>query len=78
MEHLVSLGHQRIAFIGKPTLQSSQDRLSAYQTVLAQAGIQYDPELALVTDTSSVESGHEYTLRLLQTERAAYCHLPGK
>jgi LacI family transcriptional regulator len=69
MQHLVSLGHQRIAFIGKPTLQSSQDRLSAYKTVLAKAGIQYDPELALVTDTSSVESGHEYTLRLLRAQR---------
>jgi LacI family transcriptional regulator len=69
MEHLVSLGHERIAFIGKPTLQSSQDRLSAYQTVLEKAGIQYDPELALVTDTSSIESGHEYTLRLLRSNR---------
>lgn len=69
MEHLVSLGHERIAFIGKPTLQSSQDRLSAYQTVLEKAGIKYDPELALVTDTSSVESGHEYTLRLLRSQK---------
>lgn len=69
MEHLISLGHERIAFIGKPTLQSSQDRLSAYQTVLEKAGIPYDPELALVTDTSSIESGHEYTLRLLRSQR---------
>lgn len=69
MEHLVSLGHERIAFIGKPTLQSSQDRLSAYQTVLEKAGIKYDPELVLVTDTSSVESGHEYTLRLLRSQK---------
>ncbi len=69
MEHLISLGHRRIAFIGKPTLQSSQDRLSAYQAALEKAGIPYDPGLALVTDTSSVESGHEYTLRLLQSEQ---------
>lgn len=69
MEHLVSLGHERIAFIGKPTLQSSQDRLSAYQAILEKAGIKYDPELVLVTDTSSVESGHEYTLRLLRSQK---------
>lgn len=69
MEHLVSLGHERIAFIGKPTLQSSQDRLSAYQTILEKSGIKYDPELVLVTDTSSVESGHEYTLRLLRSQK---------
>jgi DNA-binding LacI/PurR family transcriptional regulator len=69
MEHLVSLGHERIAFIGKPTLQSSQDRLSAYQAILEKAGIKYDPELVLVTDTSSVESGHEYALRLLRAQK---------
>jgi LacI family transcriptional regulator len=68
MEHLISLGHRRIAFIGKPTLQSSQDRLSAYQAALEQAGIPYESELALVTDTSSVESGHAYTLHLLQSK----------
>lgn len=69
MEHLILLGHRRIAFIGKPTLQSSQDRLHAYETALEKAGIPYDPDLALVTDTSSVESGHEYTLRLLRSNQ---------
>jgi LacI family transcriptional regulator len=69
MEHLTSLGHERIAFIGKPTLQSSQDRLSAYRSILEKNGMEVDPALALVTDTSSIESGHEYTLRLLRSNR---------
>jgi LacI family transcriptional regulator len=68
MEHLVSLGHRRIAYIGKPTLQSSIDRLNGYRSVLQENGIPEDPSLEMVVDTSSAESGRNFTLELLHRE----------
>lgn len=66
MEHLVSLGHRRIAYIGKPSLKSSIDRLNGYRSVLQKYGHPVDESLVLVTDTSSVESGYAYTQKLLE------------
>jgi DNA-binding LacI/PurR family transcriptional regulator len=66
MEHLINLGHQRIAYVGKPTLQSSIDRLNGYRTVLKARGLPEDPSLELVVDTSSAERGYAYTLDLLR------------
>jgi LacI family transcriptional regulator len=68
MEHLVELGHRRIAYLGKPSLKSSQDRLNAYRTVLQKYNLSYDESLVLITDTSSVESGHAYTVKLLEVQ----------
>ncbi len=46
VEHLVKLGHRRIAYINGPhDWNSSKDRLAGYQDVLAQYGIPYDPAL---------------------------------
>jgi LacI family transcriptional regulator len=66
MDHLVGLGHRRIAYIGKPTLQSSIDRLNGYRAVLEKNDLPDDPNLELITDTSSAERGHDYTQQLLQ------------
>ncbi len=65
MEHLVQLGHQRIAYIGKPTLQSSQDRLRGYQHVMEKHALALRDDWMLITDTSSVEGGYQYTQKLL-------------
>ena len=66
VEHLIDLGHRRIAYIGKPTLQSSIDRLNGYRSVLHKYSLPNDPSLELVVDTSSAERGHDYTLELLR------------
>jgi LacI family transcriptional regulator len=68
MEHLVDLGHRRIAYLGKPSLKSSQDRLNGYSSILQKYRLPYDESLVLITDTSSVESGHAYTAKLLDVE----------
>jgi len=50
-EHLVQLGHQRIATIsGNPALPCSQARLDGYRAALERAGIGYDPELVAAGD----------------------------
>jgi DNA-binding LacI/PurR family transcriptional regulator len=46
VEHLIKLGHRRIAYINGPhDWNSSIDRQAGYQDVLSQYGIPYDPSL---------------------------------
>lgn len=48
MEHLLSLGHTRIAFFGvAPDFGFSYFRLAGYRKALARAGISYDPQFVL-------------------------------
>jgi LacI family transcriptional regulator len=54
MEHLISLGHRRIGFIGgRPDLQSAVRRLKGYEDALRQANIPLAPELIQVGDYST-------------------------
>ena len=54
MEHLISLGHCRIGFIGgRPDLQSAQRRLQGYEDALRQANPALDPDLITVGDFST-------------------------
>jgi DNA-binding LacI/PurR family transcriptional regulator len=65
VEHLVNLGHRRIAFINGPQgWNSSIERLAGYRDVLAQSGIPYDP--ALVAEGNwEVQSGYPATKKFL-------------
>jgi len=50
-EHLLSLGHRRIGFLGgRPDLESSRLREEGYRAALAAAGIDVDPALVRVAD----------------------------
>jgi LacI family transcriptional regulator len=65
MEHLISLGHRRIGFIGgRPELQSAIQRLQGYKDGLSEAGISLDPELIQAGDYSE-EGGFACAQRLL-------------
>jgi LacI family transcriptional regulator len=65
MEHLLSLGHRRIGFIGgRPELQSSQRRLQGYYDSLADAHIMIDPALVQEGDFTW-SSGHRCAQKLL-------------
>lgn len=66
VEYLVSLGHRKIAYLGKPTLKSSQDRLLGCQSVLQKHNLPVCPEWMVTTDESSINGGYTYTARLLQ------------
>ncbi len=66
MEHLIALGHKKIAYISKPTLQSSQDRLVGYRTAIEKYNLPYHEEWVLTARTSSVQSGFDCTYELLQ------------
>jgi LacI family transcriptional regulator len=69
MEHLASLGHQRIAHIkGHPAHGASGWRLSGYREGLRRAGLRYDPTL-VVDGEFSYESGYAAARALLDLER---------
>ena len=48
-EHLIALGHRRIAFLaGRPDLESARRREAGYRAALEAAGIAFDPDLVRV------------------------------
>ncbi len=64
MQHLVELGHRRIAFIAGPAGRfDADDRLRAYQDVLREAGESFDPRL--VAQGSFVEPGGLAAMNML-------------
>lgn len=66
MQHLVALGHRRIAFIGGVTRNFDADeRLRGYREALSALGLEADPDLELPGDFSEA-AGHEAAHRLLQ------------
>lgn len=69
IEHLISLGHRQIAYIGGPkTLYSGGSRLRGYQTTLKKHQIPYDPLLVELGDTS-MQSGYQAMERLMRKHR---------
>lgn len=65
MEHLIGLGHTRIAFItGRGDFISAAERQDAYQSALAAAGIPIDP-LLVVPGDYQYRSGYSAAITLL-------------
>jgi len=68
VKHLIDLGHTRIAMISGPqTTSTSTDRIIGYRIALAEAGIEYDPELIRIGEYRSI-SGERLTHQLLENE----------
>jgi LacI family transcriptional regulator len=64
-EHLITLGHQRIAFVGGPANSSARrDRLQGHQNALVRHGLPIDPALQLTSPTTR-EGGHDCIRTLL-------------
>ena len=68
--HLIELGHRRIAFItGDPLHPDSNERLRGYRSSLEQAKIAYDPGLVVVGDYN-LDSGLRAVQRLTDAGQA--------
>lgn len=64
-EHLLSLGHRRIAWIGGPEASdAARDRLYGYQAALDAAGVAVDPSLIHAAQFA-VESGAAHARKIL-------------
>ena len=67
-EHLVALGHTRIAHVaGAPGLRISDERIGGYRDALAAAGVEHDPAL-VATGSFTEEGGYEAARALLSTQ----------
>jgi len=77
VEHLITHGHRRIAFIGGPALSSARrDRLRGYRDALGRHGLPVD-EALLPTSPSTRDGGHAAIIGLLalaDPPTAALCY----
>jgi LacI family transcriptional regulator len=66
VNHLLSLGHRRIAAIAGPRgWIATEDRLRGYYAALGAAGILFEPELVVESPHFEIESGRTAARRLL-------------
>lgn len=66
VEHLVNLGHSRIALVGWPPGSESGDaRVAGFQTGMAKAGLELEPDLVIRIE-SGYEAGRHAGRRLLK------------
>lgn len=67
-EHLVALGHRRIAFInGEPWMDASQDRLRGFRQALGAAGIPFDKALVRNGDWLPLR-GYSHAMELFRQD----------
>lgn len=70
VEHLLSGGHTRIAFVGDDVrLFTARERLGGYRKALARAGVAGDPELVAVGNSTSADA-RRATAKLMALPRA--------
>jgi DNA-binding LacI/PurR family transcriptional regulator len=69
VEHLISHGHTRIAYIGGPeSIAQFQDRAQGWREALAIAGLPARRELYLTLDKMDIDAGFSATERLIALE----------
>jgi LacI family transcriptional regulator, galactose operon repressor len=69
VEHLVGLGHRRIAHVTEsPKVSTARDRLRGYTDALAAAGIAFDPALVVEGEAANTKGGYGATMNLLQEQ----------
>ena len=64
MQHLIDLGHRRIGFVRGPAGPGREPKMFAYRNALADAGIDYDPDLIYSFD-GTLDSSQAIALQLL-------------
>ncbi|MFN8444866.1 MAG: LacI family DNA-binding transcriptional regulator [Caldilineaceae bacterium] len=68
MDHLLSLGHRRVAYInGPPNFFASAERLQGYQEALARSNVDFDPTLVASGDWK-VDSGYAAMKEILRAQ----------
>jgi LacI family transcriptional regulator len=70
VQHLLTHGHRRIAFVGdRRDLYTARERVKGYRGALAVAGVKSDPDLVAM-DNSTSKAATEAVTRLLALPRA--------
>jgi LacI family transcriptional regulator, galactose operon repressor len=69
LDHLLALGHRRIAFIkGRGDSSAAEERYQGYRAALQRAGIAFDEALVAYGDYT-IESGHAAAVRFMRLAR---------
>ena len=69
--HLISQGHERIAFIGGHNgLSTTEDRLAGYKAALEEGNIEYDPSLVEVGD-AKFEAAYDICSRVIANKNVS-------
>ncbi len=67
VDHLIGLGHRRIAMITEASeVSTARERLQGYREALDAAAIRFRPELVVETSAIDPDAAHDATLRLLE------------
>lgn len=67
MEHLLSLGHQRIALIGgRMDVLATHEKFIRYKQILESHGISYDPDLVAEDSAYDMMSGYRHMNRMFE------------
>ena len=68
VDHLVSLGHERIALVtGRPAMRPARERIEAFRAAMESHGLPVNPQLVCAQSFSS-EEAFQYASLLLSTE----------
>ncbi len=66
VDHLIALGHRRVAIVAEPTdVSTARDRIRGYREALEAAGIDVRLELVAASGAIEPQSAHEATLQFL-------------
>lgn len=68
VNHLIKLGHTRIAYLGGTKYSFSKDRLQGYRKALEEASLSYDDRLIVNSETYSLEGGSTAAKLLLERD----------
>ncbi len=69
IDHLLRLGHRRIAHITESQeVSTARDRLCGYKEALAAAGIPFDPDLVITAPGANADGGYQAAQRLLDRD----------
>jgi LacI family transcriptional regulator len=78
VQHLITHGHRRIAFLGDlTTIFTAEERFEGYREALASAGLSVDPQW-VVRDLRTVEAAHEAAGALLDSRDAPTAFFTGR
>jgi len=70
VEHLLRLGHRRIAFVDGPvSLSTTRERKAGYEQALRNAGLSVSPELVVCADFSRHDGGYNAVSKLLSAAK---------
>ncbi len=68
-QHLIDLGHKRIAFVDSSSRYGNDSKRNGYQKALKKAGIEFDPNIIFTPERHALRSGYQAAQILLEAHQ---------